>query len=141
MSDYQSLGDLFLKDSVRTFHQQKELAEKAVAQLSDEQLHEPLDENTNSAAIIMKHVAGNLISRWTEFLTTDGEKPWRNRDGEFIDNFRSSDEVLTFWERGWKCLFDALSALSPVDLEKTITIRDEPHSVVLAIHSGGWVPV
>jgi hypothetical protein len=81
----------------------------------------------------MKHVAGNLLSRWTDFLTTDGEKPSRNRDDEFVDSFRSRDDVLAYWERGWDCLFDSLQSLTPGDLDKTVVIRGEPHSVPLAV--------
>ena len=82
----------------------------------------------------MKHVAGNLKSRWTEFLTTDGEKPWRNRDDEFVDTFSSRQELLDFWEQGWGCLFQSLESLRPEDLAKVVTIRGEPHTVPLAIH-------
>ena len=133
MTDHPTTGKLFLDATIDTFRKQKELAEKAVAQLEDEQLHRPLDENTSSAAVIMKHVAGNLASRWTDFLTTDGEKPWRNRDSEFIDEFGSREELFEYWERGWTCLFDALELLTSADLAATITIRGEPHSVILAI--------
>jgi hypothetical protein len=81
----------------------------------------------------MKHVAGNLRSRWTEFLTTDGEKPWRNRDDEFVDTFTSRADVLAHWESGWQCLLDTLASLRPDDLAKTVKIRGEPHTVPLAI--------
>lgn len=93
-----------------------------------------LDENTNSLAVVMKHVAGNLLSRWTDFLTTDGEKPWRNRDDEFVDSFANREEVLNYWEQGWNCLFETLADLKPEDVAKTVTIRGEAHSVPLAIH-------
>ncbi len=112
----------------------KDWADKAVAQLPDDKLHVSLDANTNSIAVIMKHVSGNLLSRWTDFLTTDGEKPWRNRDDEFVDSFKNRAEVLEYWERGWTCLFDALHQLTAADILKTVTIRGEPHSVPLAIH-------
>jgi hypothetical protein len=82
----------------------------------------------------MKHVAGNLLSRWTDFLTADGEKPWRNRDDEFVDSFADRRELLDYWERGWDRLFEALAALTPGDLGKTVLIRGQPHSVPLAIH-------
>jgi len=108
-------------------------ADKAVAQLQDEQLHVALDPNTNCVAVIMKHVAGNLLSRWTDFLTTDGEKPWRDRDDEFVDTFATREELLAYWESGWQRLFDALTALKPDDVARTVTIRGEPHSVPLAI--------
>ena len=82
----------------------------------------------------MKHVAGNLLSRWTDFLTSDCEKPWRNRDDEFVDTFKSRDEVLSYWEKGWNCLFNTLENLTPDDLSKSVPIRGELHSVPLAIH-------
>jgi hypothetical protein len=119
--------------AVSVFNYNKDLAERAVAQLTDEQLHESLDANTNCIAVIMKHVAGNLLSRFTDFLTTDGEKPWRDRDQEFVDTFKTREELIDYWQRGWNCVFDALEKLQPLDLEKTITIRGEPHSVPLAI--------
>src|SRR5262249_17853125 len=95
--------------------------------------HVALDANTNSIAVIMKHVAGNLLSRWTDFLTTDGEKPWRGRDDEFLDSFSSRGELLGVWGRGWACLLKARRGLKPEDLEKTVLIRGEPHSVPLAL--------
>lgn len=128
-----SIEQAFIDDTITALQQNKLLAERAVAQLSDEQLHQPLDANTNSIAIIMKHVAGNLISRWTDFLTTDGEKPWRNRDGEFVDTFTSRQEVLEFWEQGWRRLFDTLRELQAEDFSKVVTIAGVAHSVPLAI--------
>ncbi len=123
----------FLSAIANTFEANKRLADRAVEQVPDDKLHTALDANTNSIATIMKHIAGNLISRWTDFLTTDGEKPWRNRDGEFVDTFPNRAELLAFWERGWACLSEALNSLKPEDLEKTVTIRGEPHSVPLAL--------
>jgi hypothetical protein len=128
-----SLGTIFLESAIAVFEKHKHWADQAIEQLSDENLHRPLDENSNSVAVIMKHVAGNLMSRWTDCLTTDGEKPWRNRDQEFLDDFTNRQEVLAFWEQGWRCLFASLGSLSPEDLLKTITVRGEPHSVLLAI--------
>lgn len=118
---------------INTFEANKRLADRAVEQVPDDKLHVALDENTNSIAVIMKHVAGNLISRWTDFLTTDGEKPDRNRDGEFVDTFRSREELLDYWERGWNCLLTTLKTLKAEDLGKIVTIRGEPHSVPLAL--------
>ncbi|HMP05902.1 MAG TPA: DUF1572 family protein, partial [Lacipirellulaceae bacterium] len=115
--------------AIQSFRYHKSLAERAVAQVTDEALHRPLDPHTNSIAVIMKHVGGNLRSRWTDFLTTDGEKPWRNRDDEFVDTFKSRAEVLDCWERGWACLLTTLKSLKPEDLEQTVLIRGEPHSV------------
>jgi hypothetical protein len=133
MSDTLSLDDLFLTSTVAVFRSNKDWADRAVAQLADEALHRSLDPHTNSVAVIMKHVAGNLLSRWTDFLTSDGEKPWRKRDNEFLDTFADRSELLEYWEQGWSCLFGALVTLSPDDLLKTVTIRGEPHSVPLAI--------
>jgi hypothetical protein len=123
----------FLSATINAFEANKRLADRAAEQVTDEKLHVPLDGNTNSIAVIMKHIAGNLLSRWTDFLTTDGEKPERHRDGEFVDTFRSRAEVLEYWERGWACLFGALKSLTPEDLGKTVAIRGEPHSVPLAL--------
>jgi uncharacterized damage-inducible protein DinB len=123
----------FLLAVVDAFQANKRLADRAIAQVPDAKLHIALDANTNSIAVIVKHVAGNFISRWTDFLTTDGEKPWRNRDEEFVDAFQSRAEVLERWERGWAVLFQTLSSLTPDDLDRTVTIRGEPHSVVLAL--------
>lgn len=115
------------------FRSNKAQADKAIVQVSDQNLRLALDANTNSIAVIMKHVAGNLLSRWTDFLTSDGEKPWRNRDDEFVDTFKDRDEITGHWERGWQCAFDALAALMPDDLAKVVMIRGEPHSVPLAM--------
>ena len=111
----------------------KDLAERAIAQMSDPQLHASLHPETNSVAVIMKHVAGNLLSRWTDFLTSDGEKPWRNRDDEFVDSFSSRQELLDYWNSGWECVAKALDALTPSDLDATVSIRGESLSVPLAI--------
>ncbi len=132
MSDAE-LGKVLLESTISVFENHKRWADKAILQLSEEPLRRPLDENTNSVAVIMKHIAGNLLSRWTDFLTTDGEKPWRNRDREFVDDFQSREEILAYWEQGWECLFHSLKSLSPEDLLKTVTIRGEPHSVPLAM--------
>lgn len=134
MTNELSAGEMFLRSTVTTFQSQKTLAERAILQLTDEQLHTPAAENTNSIAVIMKHMAGNMLSRWTEFLTTDGEKPWRHRDNEFVDDFTSREELMGFWERGWSCLTATLEALTVDDLAKTVTIRGEPHTVILAVH-------
>jgi uncharacterized damage-inducible protein DinB len=123
----------FLSSILNAFEANKRLADRAVEQVPDDKLTAPLDANTNSIAAIMKHVAGNLLSRWTDFLTTDGEKPWRNRDDEFVDAFRGRAELLELWERGWTCLRTAVQSLKPDDLAKTVTIRGEPHSVPLAL--------
>src|SRR5437868_5275090 len=108
-SESNDVAQALIDGALTAFRSNKGWAEKAVAQLSDDHLHVALDPNTNCIAVIMKHVAGNLHSRWTDFLTTDGEKPWRNRDGEFVDTFTSRDELLAYWESGWQRLFEALA--------------------------------
>jgi hypothetical protein len=123
----------FIAAAINAFEANKRLADRAVVQVPDDKLHLSLDANTNSITIIMKHVAGNLISRWTDFLSTDGEKPWRHRDDEFVDSFASRAELLEYWERGWACLLTTLRSLKREDLEMTVTIRGEPHSVPLAL--------
>src|SRR5438093_2873259 len=123
----------FLSAIINAFEANKRLADRAVAQVADDKLHSALDENTNSIVVIMKHIAGNLTSRWTDFLTTDGEKPGRNRDDEFVDSFSNRAELLELWERGWACLVKTLKSLKLEDLEKAVVIRGEPHSVPLAL--------
>src|SRR4051812_31145121 len=98
----------FLSAILDAFQANKRLADRAIEQVPEAKLHAALDGNTNSIAVLMKHVGGNLMSRWTDFLTTDGEKPWRKRDEEFVDSFGSRAELLQFWERGWACLWSAL---------------------------------
>jgi hypothetical protein len=127
------IATVFMSAIINAFEANKRLADRAVEQVPDDKLHTALDENTNSIAVIMKHVAGNLASRWTDFLTTDGEKPWRKRDDEFVDSFGSRAELLALWERGWTCLLTTLKSLKREDLEKTVMIRGEPHSVPLAL--------
>jgi len=124
-----SLARAFIDASSTSFRANKGFADQATAQLPDEKLRIALDPNTNSIAVVMKHVAGNLRSRWTDFLTTDGEKPWRDRDAEFVDAFADRDELSACWESGWRALFDALSALSPADLGPLRLPRrpDRPH--------------
>jgi hypothetical protein len=128
-----NLAAEFMASIINAFEANKRFADRAVAQVADEKLHVALDANTNSIAVIMKHIAGNLISRWTDFLTTDGEKSGRNRDDEFVDTFKSRAEMLELWEKGWAVLFATLRGLNPEDLEKTVVIRGEPHSVPLAL--------
>ena len=131
--EFQSVGLAVISGSISAFRSNKGFADKAVSQLPDDKLRVSLDANTNSIAVIMKHVAGNLLSRWTDFLTTDGEKPWRDRDGEFVDTFGNREQLIAYWESGWTTLFNTLSALSCSDLAKSVTIRGEVHSVPLAM--------
>lgn len=128
------LSTSYLRDSIGLFHYYKKLAERAMAQCPDECLFVTLDAESNSIAIIVKHMSGNMRSRWRDFLTTDGEKPDRNRDTEFETPPASRTELIEMWERGWKYLFDALEPLSEADLTRTVTIRSEPHSVMQAIN-------
>jgi hypothetical protein len=124
----------YLEDALALFRQSKTLAERAMEQVTEEQLFTPLDPETNSIAVIVKHLSGNMRSRWTDFLTTDGEKPNRNRDAEFLDPPPTRLALLETWEDGWGHLFDALELLSEADLVRTVTIRGEPHSVMQAIN-------
>ncbi len=129
----QTMPSPLIDESVATFRGQKRLAERAIVQLTDEQLRAALAPHTNSVAVMVKHMAGNMISRWTDFLTTDGEKPDRDRDGEFVDTFRSRAEITACWEAGWACLFRTLGTLTDQDLARTVTIRGEAHTVARAI--------
>jgi hypothetical protein len=121
-------------DALTSFRNYKKLAERAIEQVSDKEFFVAIDEEANSIALVVKHIAGNLRSRWTDFLTADGEKPDRDRDSEFelIDDTRES--LMKFWESGWQTLFDAIEPLTPDDFSRTITIRGEPHTVVEAIN-------
>ena len=131
----ESLATHYLEDSIASLRAYKKLAEKALAQLEDAEFFITLDGEGNSVAVIMKHMAGNMFSRWTDFLTTDGEKPDRNRDQEFvIEPGRGKDALLDYWQRGWQCVFDALEPLRGADLGKKVTIRGEEHTVIQAIN-------
>jgi hypothetical protein len=121
-------------DTVRaTFKSQKQLAERALVQVSDEDLHKALAPDTLSLALIIQHMANNMKSRWTDFLTTDGEKPDRNRDAEFEDQQLSREELMEVWDERWQLLDDVLADLTPDDLGKNVMIRGETHSVIDAI--------
>ncbi|GAB0155788.1 DUF1572 domain-containing protein [Chryseobacterium sp. Alg-005] len=123
------MKDLFIK----RFEYYKSLGDKTFEQLSDDQVFWQYNEESNSIATIVKHVAGNMLSRWTNFLTEDGEKSWRNRDEEFVNTFTTKQEVLDYWEKGWKCLFDALEQITDENVYATIYIRGEAHSVIDAV--------
>jgi len=122
-----------LSVAIEELHKTKKLADKSIEQLSDEQLHATIDPEANSVAILMRHMAGNMRSRWINFLTTDGEKPDRLRDREFEDPGQSRAQLIAEWEHGWQCVFDALSPLTDADLQRTVMIRSEPHTVYKAI--------
>lgn len=128
------LSTNYLRDAIGLLHYYKKQAERAMAQCPDEGLFTALDAESNSIAIIAKHMAGNMRSRFTDFLTSDGEKPDRNRDTEFENAPRTRAELLVMWERGWKTLFEALEPLTEADLTRTVTIRTEPHSVMQALN-------
>jgi uncharacterized damage-inducible protein DinB len=124
----------YIEDSLSLFHYYKKLGEGAFAQVSDEQLFITLDEEMNSIAIIVKHMAGNMRSRWTDFLISDGEKPNRDRESEFIAPPTTREDLIRLWNGGWETLFQALEPLSDSDLQRQVTIRGEPHSVMQAIN-------
>jgi hypothetical protein len=124
----------YTEDSLELFRYYKRLAERAIEQCPEEGLFSTLDAESNSIATIVKHMAGNMRSRWTDFLTTDGEKPDRNRDGEFESPPNDRAEITEMWRRGWEILFEALEPLTDADLARTITIRAEKHSVMQAIN-------
>jgi uncharacterized damage-inducible protein DinB len=124
----------YLEDSIALFRYYRSLAERAMAQATDEHLLATLDEEANSIAIIVKHMSGNMRSRWTDFLTSDGEKPDRIRDTEFVDAPASREALLAMWNEGWDCLLGTLESLTEADLSRTVTIRGEAHSVMQAIN-------
>jgi hypothetical protein len=125
----------YLEETRRCFRGYKRMGEGALAQLSDDEIFRLIDPEANNVALIVKHMAGNMRSRWTDFLTTDGEKPDRNRDTEFEMNPGTTRaDVMAWWETGWKCVFDAVDPLQPEDMGRTVTIRGEPHTVVQAIN-------
>jgi hypothetical protein len=123
-----------LKDSIDLLRFYKRLGDRAMAQVSDEGLFATIDDESNSIAIIVKHLAGNMRSRWTDFLTSDGEKPNRDRDSEFEAPPKTRDELQAMWESGWQIVFDSLAPLVDADLSRTVYIRGEAHSVMQAIH-------
>lgn len=125
----------YLQDSLRSFQNYKKLAEKSFAQISEEEFFRALDEESNSIATIVKHIAGNLRSRWTDFFTSDGEKPDRRRDSEFVAYEKETrDSLLEFWETGWRATLSTIESLQPADLGKTVKIRGENHTVVEAVN-------
>jgi len=124
----------YVEDSLMLLRYYKNLAERAMAQVKDEQLETVLDSEMNSIAVVVKHMAGNMRSRWTDFLTSDGEKPNRNRDDEFVDPPSTREELIRLWEEGWRHVFSALEPLSDNDMSRTVTIRGEAHSVMQAIN-------
>jgi len=124
----------YLSSVIKQFEYIKSLGDKTLAQVPSDKWQWSPNESTNSLAIMVKHLNGNMLSRWTDFLTSDGEKTWRKRDREFIDNFNSIEEIQECWNEGWSCLFETLKSLSHQDLEKEIFIRNMGHTVTEAIN-------
>ena len=124
----------YLESSKRLFLYYKTLGEKAMGQLEPEQLFTAVNEDTNSIAVIVQHLSGNMLSRWTDFLTTDGEKEWRNRDSEFEEIIQTKEALLKAWEKGWDCLFNAINGLTSGQLSQIVYIRNEGHTVMDAIN-------
>jgi hypothetical protein len=131
----QSIGAVYLENALRTFRDYKKLAERAFAQIDDEHFFRTIDDESNSIAVNMKHMAGNMLSRWTDFLASDGEKPGRNRDMEFVMLPETTKaDMVAYWDQGWQSVFDAVEPLTPDDLLRTVTIRGQDHTVVQAIN-------
>lgn len=128
------MEQVYLDSVIKRIKEYKELGDKTLAQLSDDQLFYRPNESSNSIALIIQHMNGNMLSRWTNFLTEDGEKPWRRRDEEFEEQSLGKEEMLALWEEGWKIFLDTLHSLTTADLQKTITIRTQPLIVMDAIN-------
>src|SRR5882757_7623546 len=125
-----SLGSIYLQSVINRLTGYRELAEKTFMQLEEKDFHYQPNEASNSIAVIIQHMSGNMLSRWTNFLTEDGEKEWRNRDTEFETHAYTKEELLHSWQKGWQCVLDAWSVLEEADLLKTISIRTETLSVI-----------
>ncbi|MFN8165807.1 MAG: DUF1572 family protein [Bacteroidia bacterium] len=128
-----SVSEIYLLEILKGLKGMKSNAEKAIAQINDQEIHFSPDAESNSVAIIMKHIAGNMLSRFTDFLTSDGEKPDRNRDGEFIDTFKSRDELFSYWEKGWHCALQTIQSLKEEDLLRIVSIKGEEQTALRAI--------
>ena len=124
----------YISSAIKQFDYYRGLGDKTIGQLSFEQLKKEFEKDSNSIAIIVKHLSGNMLSRWTNFLSDDGEKEWRKRDEEFEDTFTSKEDLINTWNKGWNCLFEAIKPLSKNDLEQIIYIRNQGHTVTEAIN-------
>ncbi len=133
MSMQKSNDEIFLESAIKVFRYYKKLGEDAMAQLSDDEVLRKPNEASNSIALIVHHLSGNMLSRWTDFLNSDGEKPWRNREAEFDQSYPDKKVMMAAWEKGWDCLFQAIENISTNDLSKIIYIRNEGQSVLEAI--------
>jgi len=129
-----SLAETYLQSAIKQFRYYKSLGDGAFAQIEDDDIHWTPEPESNSITVVVKHMHGNMLSRWTDFLTSDGEKEWRHRDDEFIDYSTTKADVTAIWEEGWKCVFDALAPLTPSDLQRIVRIRNEPHTVIDAMN-------
>ena len=129
-----SITETFLQSAEKEFRRYKLLGDKTFTRLSEEDIHWRLNEESNSIAVIVKHMAGNMLSRFTNFLSEDGEKEWRNRDDEFVDSFNTKQEMIDAWEKGWSCVFDALNTITAADFDTHVYIRGEKHSIYEAIN-------
>ena len=128
------INNNYLENIKKQFLYYKTIGEKAIEQLESEQLFAVANENSNSIAVIIKHLSGNMLSRWTDFLTTDGEKEWRNRDSEFTETIKTKEDLLDIWEKGWNCFFDAINNIKSDQLSVIIYIRNEGQTIVEAIN-------
>ena len=129
-----ALSEQYLESAIKEFQRYKTLGDKTFARLSEKEIHWRFNEETNSIAIIVKHMVGNMLSRWTNFLTEDGEKPWRKRDTEFEDPYSSKEEMLQAWENGWQCVFKALRTINEDNFHTHIRIRNEQHNIFEAVN-------
>ena len=128
------MNDSYIDSTIKQFEYYKSLGDKTIEPLTFEELQKEFAQDSNSISIIVKHLVGNMLSRWTNFLTEDGEKPWRKRDLEFIDSYTSKEDMVSDWNKGWNCLFNALKPLTNNDLEHIIYIRNQGHTVTEAIN-------
>ena len=124
----------YLNSTKKQFEYYKDLGDKTFNQLSEKEIFKVLNDESNSIAIIVKHMVGNMLSRWTNFLTEDGEKSWRNRDLEFMNDYKTKEELIINWKKGWQCLFSALNSIQEKDLDKIIYIRNQGHTITEAIN-------
>ena len=129
-----STGSNYLASVLKLFAYYKSLGDKAIAQVTGPQMHWQYNGTANSMAVIIKHIAGNSLSRWSDFLFADGEKDWRNRDDEFEDTIGSKEDLAALWDKGWDCVFKAIKPLTPEDLQRIVYIRNEGHTVLEAIN-------
>ncbi|OCT14136.1 hypothetical protein A8709_25145 [Paenibacillus pectinilyticus] len=133
MTDNRQVADVFLQESIRAFQSMKKLADKSFSQTADVHFYETLDKESNSLEVLITHMHGNMLSRWTDFLTSDGEKEWRDRDGEFEAGTRSREDLIALWEAGWQVLLTTLASLTPEEVLSQVRIRGESHTVLQAI--------